>query len=43
MKSKLIAVAVIVAAIFFGGWYAKHEAVASFGHAIATHQQRMAV
>jgi len=37
---KLVAVAVIVVAIFFGGWYAKHEAVASFERAVATHQSR---
>jgi len=37
---KLIAVIAIVAAILFGGWYAKTQAVASFERAVATQQAR---
>ena len=38
---RTIVVAVIAAAIFFGGWYAKSQAVASFERAVATHQARV--
>lgn len=37
---KTIALIAIVAAILFGGWYAKHEAVASFERAVATQKAR---